>query len=228
MTLMPDATWLELCIDVTDPRSGMTQFWAAAVGGHATAPRDDTDPGDVMGNPPGGDIAMCPVPEPVTVKQRVHLDVHTTDVQLLVDAGATVLREPDEEISWTVLADPEGGEVCAFLRDQVGDYRLYEVVVDSVDPERVARWWAERFGVTAGHEGGTEWSLAGVPGMPFECFVFDTVPEPKTVKNRIHWDVYGKVEDFLAAGATHLWDTKRWTVLADPEGNEFCVFPPEE
>ena len=224
---MPDATWLELCIDVTDPRAGMAQFWAAAVGGHATAPRDDTDPGDVMGNPPGGDLAMCPVSEPTTVKQRVHLDVHTTDVQLLVDAGATVLREPDEEISWTVLADPEGGEVCAFLRDQVGDYRLYEVVVDSADPERVARWWAERFGVTAGHEGGTEWAVGDVPGMPFECFVFDTVPEPKTVKNRIHWDVYGKVEDFLAAGATRLWEGNAWTVLADPEGNEFCVFPPE-
>ncbi len=64
--------------------------------------------------------------------------------------------------------------------------------------------------------------------MPFECFVFDAVPEPKTVKNRIHWDVYGNVDDFLAAGATQLWDTKRWTVLADPEGNEFCVFPPEK
>ncbi len=224
---MPDATWLELCIDVTDPRSAMTRFWAAAVGGHATTPRDATDPGDVMGNPPGGDLAMCPVPEQRTVKQRVHLDVHTTDVQLLVDAGATVLREPDEEISWTVLADPEGGELCAFLRDEVGDYRLYEVVVDAADPERVARWWAERFGVEARNDGGTEWVVGGIPGVPFDQFVFDVVPEPKTVKNRIHWDVYGDVDDFVAAGATHLWDTKRWTVLADPEGNEFCVFPPE-
>ena len=61
--------------------------------------------------------------------------------------------------------------------------------------------------------------------MPFESLLFDPVPEPKTVKNRIHWDVYGDVDDFIAAGATVLAEQPRWTVLADPEGNEFCVFP---
>jgi hypothetical protein len=50
------------------------------------------------------------------------------------------------------------------------------------------------------------------------------VPEPKTVKNRVHWDVYGTVEEFLDRGATRLWDTPGWVTLADPEGNEFCVF----
>jgi hypothetical protein len=43
----------------------------------------------------------------------------------------------------------------------------------------------------------------------------------------VHWDVVGEVDALLDAGATHLWDTQRWTTLADPEGNEFCVFPPE-
>jgi hypothetical protein len=77
------------------------------------------------------------------------------------------------------------------------------------------------------HNEGQPWSwLTGVPGMPFESWVFQPVPEPKTVKNRIHWDVYGDVEDLLARGATRLWEMPRWTVLADPEGNEFCVFPP--
>jgi hypothetical protein len=61
--------------------------------------------------------------------------------------------------------------------------------------------------------------------MPFDAWVFGPVPEPKTVKNRMHWDVYGDVADFEARGATRLWDMPRWTVLADPEGNEFCVFP---
>ena len=36
--------------------------------------------------------------------------------------------------------------------------------------------------------------LANVPGMPFESLVFGPVPEPKTVKNRMHWDVYGDAE----------------------------------
>jgi hypothetical protein len=60
--------------------------------------------------------------------------------------------------------------------------------------------------------------------MPFESMVFDPVPEPKTVKNRIHWDVYGQVGALTSAGATVLAQLPRWTVLADPEGNEFCVF----
>ena len=54
---------------------------------------------------------------------------------------------------------------------------------------------------------------------------FAPVPEPKTVKNRLHWDVRGTVEEFLDRGATRLSETKGWVVLADPEGNEFCVFP---
>jgi hypothetical protein len=63
--------------------------------------------------------------------------------------------------------------------------------------------------------------------MPFEALVFSTVPEPKTVKNRIHWDVHGQVEDLLGKGATLLRlrdDEISWDVMADPEGNEFCVF----
>jgi hypothetical protein len=65
--------------------------------------------------------------------------------------------------------------------------------------------------------------------------VFINVPEPKTVKNRIHWDVYADPEDMLAAGATLLRPRDEdytpgsakligWHVMADPEGNEFCVF----
>ncbi len=44
------------------------------------------------------------------------------------------------------------------------------------------------------------------------------------MKNRVHWDLYGEVQDFIAAGATMLAELPRWSVLADPEGNEFCVF----
>jgi hypothetical protein len=46
------------------------------------------------------------------------------------------------------------------------------------------------------------------------------------VKNRIHWDVRGDVAELEAAGARVLWEMKRWVTMADPEGNEFCVFPP--
>lgn len=59
------------------------------------------------------------------------------------------------------------------------------------------------------------------------------VSEPKSVKNRIHWDVTlvdgATVDDLVSKGAVVLAlsaDDARWTVMADPEGNEFCVFGP--
>ena len=68
------------------------------------------------------------------------------------------------------------------------------------------------------------------PGAPFEAIPFDTVPEPKTVKNRIHWDLTADaVQPLLDAGASLERandDEIFWDVLADPEGNEFCVFKP--
>jgi hypothetical protein len=54
------------------------------------------------------------VPEPKTVKNRIHWDVNVTDLQPLLDAGAILLRPKGDEIGWHVLADPEGNEFCAF------------------------------------------------------------------------------------------------------------------
>jgi predicted enzyme related to lactoylglutathione lyase len=68
-------------------------------------------------------IADCPweffdfagVPEPKSVKNRVHVDVTTDDLDALVAHGATVLRaKGDGGLGWTVLADPDGNEFCAF------------------------------------------------------------------------------------------------------------------
>ncbi len=98
--------------------------------------------------------------------------------------------------------------------------------MDSRDPEAQARWWADVFGVQPMNDGQEFWYVEGVPGMPFESIVFTPVPEPKTVKNRIHWDLYGDVDDLVARGATVLAELPGSKVLADPEGNEFCVFPP--
>ena len=129
--------------------------------------------------------------------------------------------------TWTVMADPEGGEFDAFPRDEVPAERLHGLVVDSADAKAQARWWAEVYGVSVTENDG--WStLENVPGMPILTMDFVPVPEPKTVKNRIHWDVtIPAVAPLVAAGATVLHQPDgdvRWHVLADPEGNEFCVF----
>ncbi len=55
------------------------------------------------------------------------------------------------------------------------------------------------------------------------------VEEEKVVKNRMHIDVFGSVDELLSLGATLVRrrdDEIEWDVLADPEGNEFCVFTP--
>ncbi|WP_211879299.1 VOC family protein [Pseudarthrobacter albicanus] len=69
---------------------------------------------------------------------------------------------------------------------------------------------------------------------PARRILFQTAPEDKTVKNRIHWDVNlaGKDKDHVRAalearGATFLWTASQgphsWHTMADPEGNEFCI-----
>jgi hypothetical protein len=230
------ARFKELCLDTTRDGAEVGRFWAAATGGEYTRTDDPADPGDVVGTEEGMGIAICRVPEAKTVKNRVHLDVHTESVDTLVALGAVVLPEQHDEDRWTVLGDPEGNELCAFVREpeKVPAYKVYELAVDSVDHDQIGRWWAEVFGVRLRGEGKQWCWLEDVPGMPFEAWVFSSVPEPKTVKNRLHWDVYGDPQAFLAAGATTLWEVPgrtrpvAWTVLADPEGNEFCVFPPDD
>jgi Glyoxalase-like domain len=217
----------DLCLDVNDLAKAAA-FWGPALG-----LRPDPDrPECLVDGVDEHALWLNVVPEPRTVKQRVHLDVHVAAVADLVDLGATVL---DDSQRWTVLADPEGGELCAFVRDPatLPDYRLYEVVVDSADPAAIGTWWADRFGVTVEHgtdTGGEAYAaLAGAPGPPF-TMVFGRVPEPKTVKNRLHWDVRGDVDELLAAGARLLRapdDDIHWHTLADPEGNEFDVFARE-
>ena len=168
------------------------------------------------------------VPEPRTVKNRVHLDVDAASVEEVLAAGARVV---DDSQPWTVLTHPEVGELCVFPRppERLRAYRVHAVVVDCADQERVAAWWAARFGVEAQSDGEDAWIGAG-DGRPFDL-VFVPVPETKKVKNCVHWDVEGSTPDLLAAGATLLRardDEIGWDQLLDVEGNEFCVFAPED
>jgi hypothetical protein len=211
-------------MDTARSGTALGRFWATVTGCSYAEPTSPEDPGAVVGEVEGMGIAICRVPEEKTVKHRVHLDVHTDSVESLFALGARPAPGYGGD-PWTVLLDPEDGEFCAFVRDEVPAYRGYELVLDSQDAQAQARWWAEVFGVEPENDGKAYWSIANVPGMPFESLVFDPVPEPKTVKNRVHWDVYGDVSDFISRGATVLAELPRWTVLADPEGNEFCVFP---
>ena len=105
-----------------------------------------------------------------------------------------------------------------------------QVVVDAEDPARLARWWAEALGYVIVHEAPDEVEIRRTadtrPGL-----LFTTVPDAKTVKNRLHIDLRpddqeSEVERLVDMGARPAdigQHDVSWVVLADPEGNEFCV-----
>jgi catechol 2,3-dioxygenase-like lactoylglutathione lyase family enzyme len=223
MTLV---SYKDLCVDAVD--ADLLGAWWGRVLGLRPEPFDR---GVVLrGDSPQRTVWVNAVPEPKTVKQRVHLDVRAASLD---DVDGPRLSAPGQ-FPWTVVADPEGGELCVFEKEPAGDYRLKDVVVDCADAEAVARFWQGLLGGELGHDAEHGWWwLDGAAGVPFESIDFAPVPEPKTVKNRVHWDVDlrpgASVADLVARGARVLRepdDEIRWTVMADLEGNEFCVFSP--
>jgi len=139
----------------------------------------------------------------------------------------------------------------------------FQVVVDSADPHSQADWWAETLGwtveptdeafirrmideghateaETTTHRGALVWKVGAAIRHPEDPaggqrrrVLFQAVPEGKTVKNRVHLDVWvrddleGAVARLTGRGATLLHEGQQgpmhWFTMADPEGNEFCV-----
>lgn len=210
-----------LCIDSADATASAA-FWAEALGLQRGYSGPDGIRLDGLG--PRHGVWVNAVPEAHSVKNRLHIDVNTESVDRLVAAGAGVLDA--ESFPWTVLADPDGGELCAFVREGRIHHRLYELVLDCLDPASQARWWRGALGGSIGQDDEqTMWWLDGIDGAPFESIVFVEAAEPKIAKNRVHIDVEARPDELLAHGARFLHQGARWQVLTDPEGNEFCAFP---
>jgi hypothetical protein len=112
------------------------------------------------------------------------------------------------------------------------------ITFDCADPYLLAQFWSQVTGYQEDPENPNdpddpEGYLAGPDGQPGLLFI--TVPEPKTVKNRVHLDLVPsdrtrdeEVERLLGIGATLVADFRRsdgagWVTLADPEGNELCI-----
>jgi hypothetical protein len=118
--------------------------------------------------------------------------------------------------------------------------RFKDLVLDASDHQKLADWWCTAMGYRRKDEleppedgwvRPQEWPVPIVdPDGAGPLFWIVPVPEPKTVKNRMHLDVFGSVDELVGLGATVVRardDVEiEWNVLADPEGNEFCVFDP--
>lgn len=138
---------------------------------------------------------------------------------------------------------------------------VVQVTVDCADPHALADWWADALdwtveagdeafirlmiaegrasdGDTTTHRGVLVWREGAAVRHPDDSvgaprILFQLVPEPKTVKNRVHLDVRvgGDVDAVVArltsTGATLLHHGRQgphtWVTLADPEGNELCI-----
>ena len=115
--------------------------------------------------------------------------------------------------------------------------RFYSIVIDSADPKKLSQWWADALNweVTFVDEDGEHDVAAGQDGNGKDLepiLTFIPVPEGKTVKNRLHIDLApddrdAEVDRLIGLGATRAdigqESDVSWVVLADPEGNEFCV-----
>jgi len=104
------------------------------------------------------------------------------------------------------------------------------LVVDAHDPARLARWWAQALGYQIVHEAPDEVEIRRSPDQ-LPGLIFVPVPESKQLKNRLHIDLRptdqaAEVERLVDMGARRVdidQGDVTWMVLADPEGNEFCV-----
>ncbi|MFF9063828.1 VOC family protein [Streptomyces sp. NPDC014891] len=229
--------------------AALGRFWAEALGWGV----DSEGPGVTNLEPLGfaypDPAAVCidiiARPEVKTVKNRVHIDLATTSpdhqaelVARLKDLGATLADVGQGDVPWVVMADPEGNEFCVLEPRSV--YRdtgpIAAVVVDCADPRALALFWDGAMDWTLHEAADDRATLRSALGVgPYLELV--RTPDSKSVWNRVHLDVAPYPGEDLAAEAARLralgatdpgvdQSEIHWTILADPEGNEFCLLTP--
>lgn len=233
-----------LCFDANDPPH-VARFWAGALGWEIY---DETH--DEIGVLPTDGtrfiLVFLPVAETKSEKNRLHLDLvaespaHLAElVAHLRDLGA---RDVDigqpERPDGVVLADPEGNEFCVGVRGEflADTGRLGAIVFEPGNPV-TGRFWGEAIGWPLVYDQDGDTAIRAPDGKgPFVTFG-PPGGDGKTTKNRLHLDIaprsFGdqgaEVERLLGLGATRVdigQGDVPWVVLADPDGNEFCVLTP--
>ncbi|SFE90544.1 hypothetical protein SAMN05421541_104359 [Actinoplanes philippinensis] len=228
-----------------DP-AALGRFWAEALGWPVFSER----PGSTAVGPEGfswpDPAALCldliAVPDPGTVRGRLHLDLATTSaahqrelVGRLRDLGATPADVGQGDVPWVVLADPEGTVFCVLEPRETyrGTGPIAALVVDCADPAVVARFWGAALGWPV-HETSGDVVRLRSPAGDGPYLEFLRVSGPRAWWNRLHVDLLPYPREDQMAEVARLRDLGAtpadvgqgdvpWVVLADPEGNEFCV-----
>jgi predicted enzyme related to lactoylglutathione lyase len=236
---------VNMVVDAADPVA-LAEFWCELLGWRVSGTSDDEV--DVQAPEDDGwriDLVFVPVEEPKVAKNRVHLDLASAspDQQMAILDRALALgaRRADvgqRNVPWFVLTDPEGNEFCVLEpRPEYTDTgAVAAVVADAVAPERLAEFWSAATGWPVARVSGGVTSLRDPDGRgPWLEFV--RTAEPHTVKNRVHLDVAPPVDGAVGVEVERLGRLGArpvdigqgdvpWSVLVDPEGNEFCVLTP--
>ncbi|MCO1574814.1 VOC family protein [Crossiella sp. SN42] len=236
------ATLLALGFDAKDP-AGLARFWAGvlnweiapdALGGIALLPDDDT----------GFRIRFLPTEAEKPGPNQVHFDLTSKSTE---DQQATVARalelggrhldigqRPEE--GHIVLADPEGNEFCVI---EAGNKFLADCgflgALSSDGTQEVGYFWSKALGWPLVWDQDQETAIRSPHGGPKITWGGPPVA-PKLGKNRLHFDLTPSADSDLATEVDRLVSlgAKRidlgqgevdWVVLADPDGNEFCLHP---
>ena len=233
-----------LCVDAKDPL-GLARFWAEALRWEVA----DETAEEIRLVPTDGTrfrIGFMPVPDPKVGPNRLHLDLTSTSldeqrdsVARLVELGARHIdigQRPDE--GHVVLADPEGNEFCviepgnSFL---AGCGRLGSITCDGT--REVGCFWSAALGWPLVWDQDEETAIRAPDGIG-PLITWGGPPlAAKLGKNRLHLDVEpldradqrAEVDRLVALGATRIDIGQRdvdWVVMADPDGNDFCVLRP--
>lgn len=234
---------VSVCLDANDPRT-MARFWAEALGWVLN--ESDGEVALVPSDGTGFDILFEPTSRTKVGQNNIHLDLTTTSiadqhdlVHRLIRAGAAEIdigQRGDE--GHVVLADPEGNELCIIEPDNeflAGCPRLGAINADGT--RATGLFWSEVLGwpliwdhddetaIRAPDGGGPIIQWSGPPLMT------------KHGKNRLHLDIAppvgveqrDEVDRLTELGATRIdigQGDVSWIVMADPDGNEFCVLTP--
>jgi catechol 2,3-dioxygenase-like lactoylglutathione lyase family enzyme len=233
-----------LCLDANDPLR-LAQFWAEALRWELDAETE----GEIGLLPTDGtrfQILFEPVPEKKTARSRIHLDLTTTSVddqaesvRTLVALGARhvdVGQGADER--HVVLADPEGNEFCIIESDNsflAGCGRLGAINCDGT--REAGYFWSAALGWPLVWDQDEETAIRAPDGTgPFITWGGPPLL-PKHGKNRLHLDIappahvdqLAEVDRLTSLGASRVdigQGDVDWVVMADPDGNEFCVLSP--
>ena len=245
----------DVVFDAADPPA-LARFWSAALAWPITF----EDPVGVLVSPPPDDPAQAgqvalgfvPVTDPKVGKNRLHLDLPAVDqaatVARLEGLGARRLDiGQGPEVTWVVMADPEGNELCVVRQDgsvgsdpasAFGDLSpVAAIVLDTPDPDGVAPFWSAATGwPILGGDADHVWLRDPSAQGPY--LDLRRNDDPKLVKVRVHLDVSPypdgsqpeELQRLIEAGATPTnigqGPDVSWHVLQDPHTTELCLLTP--